>query len=162
MNKRLETIVGMAVVLLGAILLSYVYVHKSDKANKIQDGYYEITASFRKTDGLEIGSDVRLAGIKIGTVSNQTLDKRYSATVTMLIQEGIELTTDSSAAIQTDGLFGSKHIELEPGGDDEIIPAGGAITYIQDAMVVEELLERIIEMAKAKDAEKKSAKDNES
>lgn len=154
MNKKFETMVGSAVFALGAILLSYVYVHKADEANKIQEGYYEINATFKKTDGLEIGSDVRLAGMKIGQVSNQVLDKHYSANVTMIIKDNIELTTDSSASIQTDGLFGSKHVEIEPGGEDEIIKTGGSITYTQDSMVVEDLLEKIIAMAKEKDTKK--------
>ncbi|MBY0431455.1 MAG: MlaD family protein [Rhodospirillales bacterium] len=110
---------------------------------------YPVLARFNRADGLNLGSDVRMAGVSVGKVSVQQLDSRFRAVVTLTIRPGIPLTRDTAAVIRTDGLLGAKYIELVPGGAEEDIRPGGEITYTQDAMVVQELLELIVKQAQA-------------
>ena len=103
-----------------------------------------IRAKFNKVDGLGEGSEVRLGGIRVGYVSAMSLDDKYSASVTFTIDKSIPLPTDTSAAIQTDGLFGSKFVVLEPGAEEALLKSGGELIFTQDAVVVSDLLDLII------------------
>ena len=116
-----------------------------------------IRAKFNKVDGLGEGSEVRLGGIRIGYVSAMSLDDKYSAVVTFTIDKSIPLPTDTSAAIQTDGLFGSKFVVLEPGAEEALLKSGGELNFTQDAVVVSDLVDLIISeghLARGQDAKR--------
>ena len=133
-------------VLAGMLLASYGMRHADGQATL--DDYY-ISAVFNRVDGLDIGDDVRLSGVKVGTVDSMALQPDYRARVTLRLSDSVILPADSSAAIHTDGLFGSKHVVLDPGGEERILQNGEAIIYTQDALIVSELLELIIAEGKA-------------
>ena len=115
---------------------------------------YVIRANFSKIDGLNVGDSVRLSGIKIGEVSGMRLGQHYTAVVDLRIDSPVELSTDTSAAIHTDGLFGSKHVVLVPGAEDRLVKPGGVITLTQDSVMVSDLLDLIIGEGRAKLAKK--------
>ena len=145
-----EIVVGMAVSMALALTLGLSY---GGSRLKPVDGY-TLTATFNRVDGLSIGDDVRLSGMKVGSVERQDLDDRYRALVTLRIVADVKLPTDTAAAIHTDGLFGTKFVILDPGGEDALLDPGGAITFTQDAVLVDELLELIIAEGKARGAAK--------
>lgn len=132
-----------------ALGLSYGGSRLSEKA---QAGTYALTAVFGQMDGLFQGDEVRMGGIRIGTVGEPHLDQHFRAVVTLNIENGVGLPLDSSAAIHTDGLFGSKFVVVEPGGELDLLHPGGSIEYTQSAVVVGELLELIIKEGKARQA----------
>ena len=131
------TLLGLALVL----VLSYAAAGISAKASV---GSYSVTATFNRVDGLLAGDAVRMGGIDIGTVGAMHLDDDFRAVVTFRIESGVELPRDTSAAIHTDGLFGSKFVVLEPGGDENVMKSGDRIQFAQDSMIVTELLDLII------------------
>ncbi len=143
-----EMTVGAATLAVGGLLLAVLYVggEVRDKATGID---YLLDATFNRIDGLADGGDVRLGGIKVGVVESQRLDEHYRAVLTLKIDSDVQLPTDTSAAIHTNGLFGAKYIVLEPGGEDEILAEGDEISFTQDAVIVSELLELIISQGKA-------------
>jgi phospholipid/cholesterol/gamma-HCH transport system substrate-binding protein len=114
------------------------------------------SASFNRIDGLSEGDPVYLSGVRIGSVEKMWLNKDFRAVVTFWLKGGIELPSDSSAAIHTDGLFGSKFIVLEPGAEESFLKNGSLITFTQDAVVVSELLDLIISEGKANRAKNQS------
>lgn len=148
-----EVVVGalMIVLLVAAIFLSIGGGNFKARASGTNE--YSLTATFNRVDGLVVGDAVQLGGIRVGSVVGERLDNHYRAVLTLRLRKGIELPADSSAAIHTDGLFGAKHIVLEPGGDETILKDGSEITYTQDAVIVSELLELIISQGKAKRAQ---------
>ena len=103
-----------------------------------------IRAKFNKVDGLDEGSEVRLGGIRIGYVSAMSLDERFSAVAAFTIDNSVLLPRDTSAAIHTDGLFGSKFVVLEPGAEEALLKSGEELNFTQDAVVVSDLLDLII------------------
>lgn len=106
---------------------------------------YEVVARFDRVDGIRQGTDVRMSGIKIGTVVSEKLDPdTYWAVLTLSIDPNVKLPTDSSAKIVTDGLLGNKYLALTPGADEKMIPDGGAITRTQSAINLEDLVSRYI------------------
>lgn len=143
-----DVITGGAVVLVGAVLLMIAFAvgGKSDDAG---DGYV-LKARFNRADGIGVGSTVRLSGTVVGRVAEQALDERYRAVLTLRLRKDIQLTGDTAAVIYTDGLLGAKFVELKPGGDEQMLKPGAEIQYTQDAVVLEDLLDMIIQQGRAK------------
>ena len=103
-----------------------------------------VTAKFNKVDGLSEGSEVRLGGIKIGHVFRLALDDQFRAVITLKLDRSVSIPKDSSASIQTDGLFGAKFVVLEPGAEKVDLKPHDQLTFTQDAVIVADLLELII------------------
>jgi phospholipid/cholesterol/gamma-HCH transport system substrate-binding protein len=106
---------------------------------------YPLTAQFDRIDGISSGSDVRMAGVKVGTVIGTSIDPQtYLADVNFTVSNAIKLPTDSSAEISSDGLLGGKYLSLVPGGADAMIKSGGRVTITQSSVSLEELLGKFI------------------
>lgn len=144
MNKRpVETIMGIVVVAVAAFFLYFAY-EVSDL--QVVKGY-NLTARFLKVGGLNVGSDVRINGIKVGTVIAQTLNNEdYEAEVKMSIAPDIKLPADSTAVIAADGLVGDKFIKIEPGKDKRLLADGDVITKTKDFKTLEDMVGQIIFM----------------
>jgi phospholipid/cholesterol/gamma-HCH transport system substrate-binding protein len=125
-------------------------------ARATDTGYF-VSATFNRIDGLPANGAVRVGGIQVGSIVDQRLDEHFRAVVTLHVDDGVELPTDTSAAILTESLFGSKYIELEPGGDATMLRNGDAIKFTQDSLVVSDLLDLIIAEGRANLAKKGEA-----
>jgi phospholipid/cholesterol/gamma-HCH transport system substrate-binding protein len=143
-RRGTEILIGAAALVFGTAAIAVLYAGGGTKA---AEGY-PLSARFHRADGIALGSDVRLSGVPVGQVVGQKLDDTYRAVITMRLAPGLQLSADTAAVIQTDGLLGAKYISLEPGGDENMLPPGGEIIYTQDAVVIEDLLETIISEAK--------------
>ncbi len=132
--------------------LLFTFVSARDDSTTTIDEHYRLTALFNRVDGLLPGDEIRLGGINIGYVESQEIDESFRAVLTFAIRKEIALPLDTSAAIHTNGLFGSKFVVLEPGGDFDYLTDGDAIDYTQDSVVVEDLLDLIISEGKARRA----------
>ena len=153
--------IGLYTVLLATVLIAAYIINRNIERHDEQNSHYSVQARFGRTDGLSIGNDVRMAGMNIGRVIDATLDENYKAVLTFEIKDSIKIPDDSSASIVSDGILGSKYIEIEPGGSEDFISPSGEFAYTQDAMVLEELLDRIIGMGKAQRNKKQGAETNE-
>lgn len=142
MNRNaVETIMGAVVLVVAAVFLFFAYTTTQVNAT----GGTAYTAQFDRVDGLRNGSDVKISGIKVGTVQSQTLDPRtFLATVTLSIDPKIKLPDDSVAIIASSGLLGDDFLSIEPGNDDKTIPPGGRITHTQAAMSLQSLIGQVI------------------
>lgn len=141
-RNMIETVMGAVVLLVAVVFI--VFAFRSAGLNADSDGY-RVTVEFSDASGLSAGTDVRLAGVKIGTVLEQRLNPdTYFAVVTLGISESVHLPSDSSARIIPDGLLGGNYVALEPGGADDYIEHGGRIAYAQGSINVVDLLGRFI------------------
>jgi phospholipid/cholesterol/gamma-HCH transport system substrate-binding protein len=143
-----EILVGAAALVVLALVLIVVY-GGADKEARAELASYRVFAIFNRIDGLAVGNDVLVSGIPVGRVEGMDLDSDFRARVTMLIDRGVELPIDTAAAIHTDGLFGSKFVILDPGGDEKTLKDGSTIEFTQDSVVVSDLLDLIIREGKA-------------
>lgn len=138
-RSLVETLLG-AVVL--AVAIGFVVFAYTQSSVATVSGY-EITARFDRVDGLADGADVRIGGIKIGSVIEQRLDPAsYRAVLRMSIEETVRLPADSTAAVASEGLLGGKFIDVQPGGDDIMLADGGRIEFTQSSLLLEELIGR--------------------
>ncbi len=140
----------MAGILLIAGLILLLFVVHTKQVDTQQAHSFHLTGTFNKADGITKGSSVRLAGIPVGQVTNVELDPYYRVKVTMSFPKMINLSVDSGAIIETDGLIGNKYVELIPGGDEEILENNDAIVYTQDALLLDELLNRFLDIMRNK------------
>jgi phospholipid/cholesterol/gamma-HCH transport system substrate-binding protein len=153
-RQNTEILVGTLVLIVFALFIGYAF---SGTAIAAKEGY-PVTAAFGQVDGLVVGSQVTVAGLPVGQVTKLDLDMDgMRPVVTMVIDPSIKLPTDSSARVATDGLLGPKFIKIDPGGDDETIAPGGHIEYVQDAVIVERLLQKIVNDAEARREERARA-----
>lgn len=137
----LETLLGAVVLIVAIGFLAFAY--RSSQINS-SDGY-ELLASFDRVDGLEPGADVRISGIKVGTVVAQELDPAtFRAEVRFTLRDDVQLPLDSSAAVVSNGLLGGKYLAVVPGGDVEILEPGDQLTLTQSAINLEDLIGHMI------------------
>lgn len=140
-NRLVESLAGAAVIAVAIGFAAYSY----SRAGIEEVEGYEISANFNRVDGLNVGNDVRISGVKVGTVTSQDLNPQsFMAVVTMSVRSDIELPADSSAKIASDGLLGGKFIALEPGGDIDMIAPGGEVQYTQGSVNLEDLIGQVI------------------
>lgn len=131
-NDVVETIVGGAVIVLAVVF--FVFAYKSAGVGAATGGY-EINAVFGSVDGVGIGTDVRISGIKVGAVSGQKLDPvTFEATLVLALAPEVKLPDDTSAKITSEGLLGGNYISLEPGNGDIMLVAGNTIEHTQGAV----------------------------
>lgn len=151
----IETLMGAFVIFAA---LSFIFIsYKSGNISTVGNGY-KLTSKFREAGGISIGSDIRVGGIKVGTVSGQQLDpKTYMAIIELNINDSLKLPKDSTAAIVGDGLLGGKYIALQPGGEEATLNPGDEIKYTQDSVNIEQLIGKFafgsVNGSKGKDSE---------
>lgn len=152
MRKNIiETVMGALV--LAVAIVFVVTTFQSTTAGKV-DGY-ALTMELADASGVLRGTDVRMAGVKVGTVVEQTLDREtFFANVGLEIDEAIKLPVDSKARVLPDGLLGGVYINLQAGSSDETIPAGGVIADSQGPVNVVDLIGKAIFLAVDKAQEK--------
>ncbi len=137
----IETVLGGVVLAVAAVFLTFAY--KSADLRKVQG--YELTANFSSITGLQSGADVRISGVKVGSVSALTLDpKSYQAVVHLSIDNTVKLPKDTAAVIASESLLGGKFLSLEPGGDPDVIKPNGRVEYTQSTPGLEQLLGQVI------------------
>jgi phospholipid/cholesterol/gamma-HCH transport system substrate-binding protein len=140
-GNLVETLIGAVVVLVAGVFMVFAY-QRADL--RPVDGY-ELVARFEKIDGITVGSDVTMSGIKIGTVVGQELDaKTFLAVVRMSIRNDIQLPEDSSIKVSSAGLLGDNYLAIEPGGAPDLLGHGGEIQYTQGAVDLTELIGKAI------------------
>ncbi|MFN3233350.1 MAG: outer membrane lipid asymmetry maintenance protein MlaD [Alphaproteobacteria bacterium] len=136
-----ETLIGAAVLAVAAGFFFMAY----SRTDHTPTSGYELSANFDRVGGLAIGSDVRVSGIKVGSVLSQELDPNtFEAVLVMGIEAGIELPEDSSAKIGQDGLLGGSFVDLEPGGSPDMLADGDQIEFTQGAIDLIGLVGRLV------------------
>lgn len=139
MNRNIvETLMGALVIV---VAISFVALSYSSGNIETKGKGYFVTAKFLEIGSISKGSDVRVSGIKIGTVTGLDLDKStYQAIVKMNIKQDVKLPLDSSAAIVSDSLLGGKYIMIEPGGEEKLLSNNSVVQYTQDSVSLESLI----------------------
>lgn len=140
-NNTIETLTGAIVLAVATFFFVYAYQHSgSEKVDSFE--YY---ATFDRVDGLVKGSDVRMSGVKVGTITALDIEKEtYLANISFAIDKGIKLPKDTSAEVVSDGLLGGKYLALVPGGDEKYLVEGNTIIHTQSSVNLESLIGQLI------------------
>lgn len=140
-ENRGEVLAGLGVVLLAAGFLTYAGMGRGVGAGDS----YPLMASFRSADGISVGSDVRLAGVKVGTITKMSLNPTtFFADLEISLDPSVQLPTDSAVVISSEGLLGGNFVELIPGGALETLAAGEQIEDTQGSVSLITLLMKFV------------------
>lgn len=140
-SSTVEAVIGAAVI---AVAGGFFY-YAAQTADVSVGGTYPLSASFRRADGLTTGGDVRISGVKVGTIRSMELDPTtYEAKVVMTIRQGVQVPDDSAATIQSDGLLGGAHVSIQPGGSEFMLEAGESFGFTQGSVNIMDLVNRAI------------------
>ncbi|MCH9753726.1 MAG: outer membrane lipid asymmetry maintenance protein MlaD [Alphaproteobacteria bacterium] len=155
-SNKLETIIGSVVVLAALSFLAFTY--KVADVKKFSDTY-PLKAVFEQVEGIIVGSDVMLSGIKIGSVRDLRLDTdTYRAVMSIAIKRAVKIPNDSSIRIVSNGLLGKKYVSVDAGASDEMFAGGDTIQFTQSSVNLETLIGKMIFNAPDKDKSKKDSK----
>lgn len=140
-RSLIETLLGAVVLLLAGFFVFTAYQSSTIASH---DGYV-LRATFDKIDGVGIGTDVKISGIKVGSITALRLDPgTYLATIEMTINDVYRLPTDTVAVVQSEGLLGGSYLSLVPGGSEEMLVPGAVITYTQSPTSLTDLIGRFV------------------
>jgi phospholipid/cholesterol/gamma-HCH transport system substrate-binding protein len=127
-----ETLLGAIVAAVAVGFLSFAIARAGSGAGA--DGY-ELTARFDRIDGIASGADVRLSGVKVGSVSGVGVDpETYLAKVDFSVTRDVKIPDDSAVRIASDGLLGGAYVAIEPGGSIDMLPPGGEVLNTQGSI----------------------------
>jgi phospholipid/cholesterol/gamma-HCH transport system substrate-binding protein len=140
-RAAVETLMGAVVLLIAAVFL--VFAYSAADLTAVEGARYR--ARFGSLGGLQPGNDVRLGGVKVGTVLGQRIDpKDFRAEVEFTVRAEIRLPEDTVATVTSEGLIGGKYLRLVAGTSKKRLAPGSMIKRTRDALSVEELLSRAI------------------
>ena len=141
-NNIIETLVGFLIIIIAGAFLFYAY--KVSNSSRVSDGYL-LNASFENIEGISVGSDVKLSGIKVGFVDDIILDKdTFFAKVTFSIASDVLVPKDSRVIVSTSGLIGNKYIRINPGASDVTLSGGDKFIFTQSALNIEDLIAKLM------------------
>lgn len=139
----LETLVGLLVIGIAVFFAQIIYKSNTNISNT--EDTYMLKAVFDRIDGLDKGSAIKISGIKVGQVTELSLDyENYSAVVKFTISKLVKLPSDSSAEILSNGLLGDKYISISPGSEQEILKDGNIIEFTQSSINLENLISKFV------------------
>ncbi len=137
-----ETVVGAVVV---AVAAGFMWYAAGVSGMGSGGNGYELTAEFRSAEGVTVGTDIRMAGVKVGTVTGLALDPNtFRAQATLSFNEGIPVPDDSTAIVSSEGLLGGNFVEIVPGGSFDNYAEGAQILDTQGSISVVQLLLKFV------------------
>ncbi len=140
--QKTEVAVGGVVLAVAIGFMAYV---SQTTGFSSQSTGYPLTASFRSLEGVVVGTDVRLAGVKIGSVTDIELNPQtFRADATISVSNGIELPDDTAILIASEGLLGGTFVEVLPGGSPFNLEPGAEIEDTQGAVSLISLLLKFV------------------
>lgn len=140
--KKIEMIVG-AFVLVGFISVGWLAVKLGQIGGMGASGY-SLEATFDDAGGMRSGSDIMMAGVVIGRVSDVGINEDSEAKLILLIHDDISITADAIASVRTKGIIGERYIRISQGGDDELLQGGDEIEETESAINIEDLVSKYI------------------
>lgn len=141
-ENRAEILAGAAVL---AAAIGFLLYATGGGQMSAAAGTYPLKASFRSVDGITPGSDVRLAGVKVGSITSLTLNpETFFADATIALDSKIQLPTDSAILISSEGLLGGNFVELMPGGALDVLAPGDEIEDTQGSVSLISLLMKFV------------------
>lgn len=146
-KSPIETVLGVLVILVAFFFVRFA----ASKIDARPQQGYEVSAVFSRSGGVESGNDVRINGIKVGSVVGLDLTPDYTAKVTLNIRQGVDVPKDSTAVVASDGLMGGIFIRLEPGRSKDFLKPGDEIAKVKDFRSLEDVVSDVIFLVTEKD-----------
>jgi phospholipid/cholesterol/gamma-HCH transport system substrate-binding protein len=132
-RERSPAVVG--IISMVAIAVATTFAFFIDRIPMVKQSY-EVKAEFKDGAGLQSENQVRVAGIKVGTVSGiELVEDRV--VVTLEIDNGTEIPKDAFAEIKLATLLGTKFVDIEGKGGGPLLEDGDVIPLDRTAVPYE-------------------------
>jgi len=128
--------------LLGIAAMAYLSMRVGGLAGGPPGGF-TVFATFDEIGGLKPRAPVVVSGVKVGQVKAIGLDKGYRARVELDLMP-MEIPADTSASIVTSGVLGDRYVQLQLGGDPQVLKSGEDLTFTESAVILERLLGKFV------------------
>ncbi|HEY5760877.1 MAG TPA: outer membrane lipid asymmetry maintenance protein MlaD [Steroidobacter sp.] len=160
-TRTVEISTGLFV-LLGFAALFFMVTQITNRELSVDGGSYDVTARFENIGSLKPGAAVSMAGVTVGRVDSISFDQDvYKAVVKMKIASSYNrIPNDSDAAIMTSGLLGGQYIGITAGGSEDFLKSGDRIELVQDALVLENLINQLVASFMSKKDDQSSNSDS--
>ena len=148
-NNLIESGLGFITAIISiAFLFQFIQVNKSNTSQNT----YSLKAKFLKAGGIVVGNDVKIRGVKVGVVTNVSLDNELLAEVSFKINSSVKITSNSSISVSSDGLLGNKYLSILPGSnlgqnESQILNEFDEIKFVNDYESIEDQVSKIIFLA---------------
>jgi phospholipid/cholesterol/gamma-HCH transport system substrate-binding protein len=133
----------------GLLVLVLIVFFIGNKKN-LFSSTFGIYGTFKNVNGLQVGNNVRFAGINVGVVQNITIVTDSSVRVDLTLNDEVKkfIKTDSKISIGSDGLMGDKLVVIAPGGIKSTTPvsAGGQLASIPP-LDVDKIINKLTKVA---------------
>ncbi len=141
-DHLVETLIGAAVIAVATLFLFFAY----GQTEQTSGGGYTLTATLDNAAGIGVGTDVRIAGIKVGTVTSAELNKTtYNAVLEFTVESDIDLPEDSSLRVAIEGILGGTYLAIQVGGEFEtMLRDGDEIVHTQGSLDIVGLIQRAV------------------
>lgn len=141
-NQTTEVLTG-AVVLAAAVGFFLYAAQVTGQSGGAERVAYN--ASFTSVEGVTVGTDVRMGGVKVGTVTDLSLNpETFRADARITVESALKLPEDTAALISSEGLLGGSFVELLPGGSPFELDPGAEIEDTQSSVSLINLLMRFV------------------
>ncbi len=141
-SNAAETLIGAAVLLVAG---GFLYFAGQSSGFTGSSGQYPLYAKFTSVEGLNVGSDVRMAGVKIGSLTGIKLDQEtYQAVATISVNDDIAIPSDADIKVATEGLLGGSFLEITAGGSPFMLSDGEEIIMTQSSVSFLNLLLKFV------------------
>ena len=141
-SNTFESLIGAIVIIIAIIFISMAYKVSGNK-QKMASGYI-LLAEFNNIEGINIGSDIKISGVKVGSVIDINLNDNYKADVKLKLPNNILVPTDSIFKVSTSGLIGAKFVNIKVGADEEYFKNGDKVEFTESTIDLEDLIGRFI------------------
>lgn len=142
-NKSFEAIIGSLILLLCGLFFTHIV-----KSNNIvkQEKYKDVLyAKFNDIEGIKVGTEVKIAGMRVGVVEDTKLDKdTFQVNVKINVAENLNIPSDSTLSVSSSGLLGGKYLNIKPGVDEEFLKSGSYFSSTQSSMNIEDLVGKVV------------------
>ena len=148
-NNLIESGLGLITAIISiAFLFQFIQVNKSNTSQNT----YSLKAKFLKAGGIVVGNDVKIRGVKVGVVTNVSLDNELLAEVSFKINSSVKITSNSSISVSSDGLLGNKYLSILPGSnlgqnENQFLNEFDEIKFVNDYESIEDQVSKIIFLA---------------
>ena len=150
-SKHFHQTVGAIIIFFGMFIWAWMDLFAPTQAEESDTPHIRLKAQFRSIEGIVMGTPVVMAGIEIGKVLRHALDpKTLMVNVELSVDETIAIPYDSALMVLSDGFAGRKYLRVFPGGEMDMMVEGDSFDYVQNAVIFEEMLEKIISAAEQK------------
>ena len=144
MNKKIsfEFIIGLIILII--TLVSFFYFSlKIDYFNNPKK--IHLNSNFFDIGNLTVGADVKTKGVKIGEVTEISLDRNsYMAIVKTSLINDLKIPLDSEFKIANNGFIGSPYIEITMGINEQYYENNDLTENNVDAVSLEEIINSFI------------------